>query len=286
MDAVAELVRWVPAAALRAYVAEVSGYRWAGAPVGVHRGLPSPHLTLVITLDEPLLVLAHADPTQAPAAYDALLGGLHCAPALIEAPARQSGVQLSLTPLGARALLRRPAAELVSTDVPAAEVLGPAITELRERLQARSSWAGRAAVVDAWLLAHLDPDAAVPPVADAAWRVLLASGGTCAVSAVAEATGWGRRHLGAQLRAEVGLTPKVVARVVRFDRARRRLAGRVARGLAPDLADLAAATGYYDQAHLARDFRALAGLSPTAWLASEVASVQAERTGTPAGSTA
>ena len=66
--------------------------------------------------------------------------------------------------------------------------------------------------------------------------------------------------------------PKVVGRVLRFDRARR-LLGRPAR---PGLAAVAATCGYYDQAHLTREFRELAGMSPTAWLAEQLPSVQDE----------
>lgn len=54
-------------------------------------GLPSPHLTLILTLDEPLTIAAHPDPRNAPGDYAALLGGLHTAPALIRVPGRQSG---------------------------------------------------------------------------------------------------------------------------------------------------------------------------------------------------
>ncbi len=38
------------------FVAAVTGYRQEGLPAGVHRGLPSPYLTLVVTVDEPLLL--------------------------------------------------------------------------------------------------------------------------------------------------------------------------------------------------------------------------------------
>ncbi len=101
-----------------------------------------------------------------------------------------------------------------------------------------------------------------------AWRALLATGGQATVPDLAAETGWSERHLRSQFRAEIGLTPKAAARVIRFDRARRRLQ---ARGHGPArLADLAADCGYYDQAHLDREFRALAGCPPTRWLAEEV----------------
>ncbi len=49
--------------------------------------------------------------------------------------------------------------------------------------------------------------------------------------------------------------------------------------LVPALARLAAEAGYYDQAHLAREFRGLAGCSPSAWLAEEFRNVQASLPG-------
>jgi AraC-like DNA-binding protein len=63
--------------------------------------------------------------------------------------------------------------------------------------------------------------------------------------------------------------------VVRFDRARRLLQNRVAAGLPADLAGVAADAGYYDQAHLDRDFGSFAGCSPTGWLDAEFRNVQA-----------
>ena len=67
-------------------------------------------------MDELLRLAAHAGARQPPAAYDALIGGLQTAPALISHTGRQWGVQLTLTPLGARAFLGLPAAALASWD--------------------------------------------------------------------------------------------------------------------------------------------------------------------------
>ena len=105
--------------ALRRFVATAVGYRQEGLAPGLHRGLPSPFLTFVVTLDDPLEMLAHPDPRQAPGRYDGLIGGLHTRPALIGHPGRQAGLQLSLTPLGARALLSAPAGTPSSARAPA-----------------------------------------------------------------------------------------------------------------------------------------------------------------------
>lgn len=98
MEPVDESVREPPGTALRSFVGWYSGYRQAGVAPTRHRGLPSPYLTLILTLDDPLTVIAHPDPGQAPGDFRLLLGGLHTAPALISHEGRQSGVRIALSP--------------------------------------------------------------------------------------------------------------------------------------------------------------------------------------------
>jgi AraC-like DNA-binding protein len=281
-----EHCRRAPAEPLRPYVAWYTGYRQRGVPPGRHRGLPSPFLTFIITLDEPLVMLAHPDPAQPPGTFKTLLGGLHSAPALIVHEGAQSGIQVALRPLGTRALLGLPAGELAEIDVPAEAVLSDLCSELRTRVLAATSWPERFAVLDEILTRRMNVAQGRPDVAPEvgwAWRQLLTSGGAILVSDLAEQTGWSGRHLASRFREEIGLTPKAAARVIRFNRARHLLARQAtaaATATAPAaatatstggyrLADLAAACGYFDQAHLAREFRALAGCPPSQWLAEE-----------------
>ena len=264
-----------PPASLRPYLGAVTGYRHEGLTPGVHRGLPSPWLTLVLPLDEPLEVAAHPDPAQPPARFDAVLGGLHTRPTLIATGTRQHGVQLALTPAGARALLGVPAAALASVDVELADVLGPLAGELTGRLREADRWAARFAVLDEALGALAGQrDTAPPPEVAEAWRLTTATAGRVPVAALARHVGWSPRHLLERFRAETGLTPKAAGRVARFHRARRALAERAARGGTRDLAGLAAAGGFSDQAHLTREWRAFTGLPPTRWLAEEFRFVQ------------
>ena len=262
-----------PAPALRPFVAHYVGYRQTGQPPSVHRGLPSPHLTLVLTLDEPLVVTAHADPAQPPGAYGALLGGLHTRPVLIAQGSTSAGVQVSLHPTAARALLGLPAGELASLDLPADAVLGPDADRLRDQLAVATTWEQRFGVLDRALLARLGRGARrlAPPQVLHAWQCLLASGGRVRVDELVAGTGWSARHLGTVMRRETGLTPKTAARVVRFERARRE----VARRGGTDLAGVAATAGYADQSHLDRDFRAFSGLPPSRWWEQEFRNVQA-----------
>jgi AraC-like DNA-binding protein len=281
-DRIEESVWGVPAPALRPFIAGYAGYRQVGVPPATHRGLPSPYLTVIFTLDDPLTIAAHADPSQPPDSYRSLVGGLHTSPALITHEGRQSGIQLLLNPLGARALLGMPAAELASIDVEGPEVLGPLADQIGECIGAAGDWPARFAVLDRALTSRLaDPptDAGTSDEVGHAWRRLVASGGHCAVSELAAETGWSDRHLRSRFRGETGLTPKAAARVIRFDRTRRLLQRRTAAGSPLPLADLAADCGYYDQAHLAREFRDLAGLPPSTWLAEEFRNVQAQPAG-------
>jgi AraC-like DNA-binding protein len=312
-----------PAGPLRPYVAWYVGYRQRGVAPAVHRGLPSPFLTLIITLDEPLSMLAHPDPGQPPGHFTTLLGGLHSTPALITHDGAQSGIQVALRPLGTRALLGLPAGELADIDVPAESVLGGACAELRERVLAAPGWESQFAVLDEILirllglrpadlaseLASLPPErlagrparpggppdglAGVAPEVGWAWHQLLRAGGAVRVSDLASQTGWSSRYLTSRFRTEVGLTPKAAARVIRFSRARALLARAATEPAATEpaskpgtpaanggdlrLADLAVECGYFDQAHLAREFRSLAGLPPSRWLAEEFRNVQDPR---------
>src|SRR5436190_15005758 len=279
--AVDEHHRGIPAEPLRPYVAWYTGYRQRGVPPARHRGLPSPYLTLIFTLDEPLTIVAHPDPGQPPGEYGALLGGLHSVPALITHAGAQSGIQVALRPLGARALLGLPAGQFAELDLPAEAVLGGVCAELRDRVRAAAGWPERSPVLDESLLrqapvqrpAAARPDAA--PEVGWAWRELLRAGGAVRVSELAAGTGWSERHLTSRFRAEIGLAPKAAARVVRFDRSRKLLVRKLTAGGDYLLADLAADCGYFDQAHLAREFRALAGCPPSQWLAEEFRNVQA-----------
>jgi len=257
---------------LRPLVAWYAGFRQAGVAPRRHRGLPSPLLTFIITLDDPLVVAAHPDPRQPAEAYDAMVGGLHTTPALITHDGSWSGVQLGLTPLGARALLGLPAAGLANWDAHAADVVGGFATRLREEVAAQSDWTGRFAVLDRLLAGRAarafgDRGCEIRPEVGYAWRRLRETSGAIGVAELAAETGLSARRLGSLFQAEIGLAPKESGRVFRFDHARRRIMNAVGGG--GTLACLAAECGYYDQAHLAREFRSLAGCPPSQWLAEE-----------------
>jgi AraC-like DNA-binding protein len=267
---VAEGVVYRPPALLRPYVESYVGYRYAGFPAGEHMGLPSRHLTFVISFDAPLQLSVLPGGGEGVWTYDALLGGLHTSPAVIRHDGSQHGIQLQVTPAGARALFGLPAGEVAGIVVPLDAIWGRLAGELLDRLSGAAGWGRRFAVLDGVLLRALASRVELPSGArretTAAWDRLTTSAGRVGVATLAEEVGWSRRHLTERFSAEYGLNPRSLAKVLRFERARRLLV----RADRPTLAVVAAACGYSDQAHMVHDWHALAGSSPTGWLESEV----------------
>lgn len=274
-EPVDEYVGRPAAPVLRRWIGGYTGYRQRDVPPMRHRGLPSPWITVIFTLDDPLEVAQHPDPQQSGGSFDALVGGLHTRPALIVHDGRQSGVQIALHPLGSRPLLGVPAGELASLDVHADALIE--VEGLRERLVGRD-WAGRFDLLDEFFTARLDrPTGSPPGIAEACRRLGRGEG----VAAVADEVGWSARHLSTLLRRETGLGPREFRRVARFDRARRLLQ----RDPALRVSDVAADVGCFDASHLVRDFHDFTGVSPGRWLAEEFRNVQDESllTGTGSG---
>lgn len=78
------------------------------------------------------------------------------------------------------------------------------------------------------------------------------------IMSLARTIGCTRQHLGRSFRHHVGVSPKQFARVARLQRAVIRLQGARSTGLA----GAAVSLGYFDQAHMNRDFRELGGITP------------------------
>ncbi|OXM65568.1 MULTISPECIES: helix-turn-helix domain-containing protein [Amycolatopsis] len=261
----AEWVVRAPHPQLRPAITRYIGYTQHGVTLETHRGLPSRHVTLVISLAEPIRFTGLPRPGQSPGRYTAALGGMHTAPALIAQDAFQSGVHVEIDPLATPALFGVPATELSNLVVDLAE-LGP--KHLAERLADAPTWAHRFAILDdVFRPARADRE----PAREVAWawRRLTAAGGLIRVEDLAAEVGWSRRHFAERFRRELGLPPKQAARVLRFERAIARL-----RQAPTDLATLAADCGFYDQAHLSNEWRALAGCSPRTWIAEELPFLQ------------
>lgn len=117
---------------------------------------------------------------------------------------------------------------------------------------------GRFVAIEGWLTARLGRTAPRRSTARAAVELILKTHGRKRIDDVARALGWGRRRIERAFARDLGIRPKLFARIVRLNAVLATLDE-------PERAsavDLALETGYFDQAHLLRDFRILAGRGP------------------------
>ena len=159
-------------------------------------------------------------------------------------------------PGGAAAFVPAPAGELTDRAVALREFWGRT-AELEERLHETPPEARIRLVEEVLLGRAAAPDPRIAHVS----RLIERSGGTTPVKALHEAVGLTRRHLERIYLDRVGLTPKHACRVARVQAALERIRA----SSAVPLSRLALECGWYDQAHMSRDFREIAGASPTTY---------------------
>jgi AraC-like DNA-binding protein len=193
---------------------------------------------------------------------DGWLSGLQQRALVIESAPRTHVFGVRLRPEGARLLLGLPMRLVSGRVADLAGVLGSTGRGLVRRIARAGSFEHRAAFVCRWAEERL---ARSPPGASyVGWIAaqIEAAGGVCAIDELRRAASVSRKKLAADFREQVGLTPKLLARIVRFRRALSML-----EGPGPSLTSVALAAGYYDHSHMTLDFRALAGLAPSEFLA-------------------
>ncbi|WP_433337190.1 helix-turn-helix domain-containing protein [Spirillospora sp. CA-294931] len=229
-------------------VVEYGNYRERASRPVVRREVARPEVVVVFELDDPLTVAGRE--------FVSFASGIVAGATKTAHGGRQVCVEVRLTPLGAYRLFGVPMESLTGQAVDL-ELLWPRAREVRERLAAAVSSQDRFALLDRELGRALDRGPEPDRVVEHVWRELVRTRGDVSLGALVQESGADRGRLAKRFRVQVGATPKAAAKAMRFHRAVELLARD------GDLASIAAVCGYYDQAHLNRDFRVLAGCSPT-----------------------
>jgi transcriptional regulator GlxA family with amidase domain len=151
--------------------------------------------------------------------------------------------------------------ELANSHVALEDLWGKSAIELREKLCSAVTSQQRCQILEATLTDRLRRFSEHPAVS-LALDIFGPAGIGDSVRAVANRVGLSQRHFIQVFTAQVGLTPKLFCRVLRFQRVR----DVVDQAAALNWAHLALACGYYDQSHMIDDFRAFSGVSPTEYL--------------------
>jgi len=138
-------------------------------------------------------------------------------------------------------------------------VFGRTISDLADRMSACSSFAERANLVDRHLLRQCSIERALTPIAAAANNLRLRRG-SVRIKDLAARTGLSMRQFERRFLAEIGLAPKLYARIARFEAALNW------RKESPNVrwTEVAHELGYHDQMHMVRDFRAFSDSTPAA----------------------
>src|SRR5882757_2868611 len=253
-----EFIRRPPSQRMAGLIAGMTGYRETALGRFSQRETAPLVVPLIISVGTPFLIALGRQPGAADR-QASFAAGLHVGPVYIESDGGAECVQVDFTPLGAYRFFGGVVVDLAARMVDIGDVLGREGRQLRERLGATLCWQQRFDLLDDFIACRVNH---LPsPEISFAYRRLARTAGGARITALAGEIGWSRKHLIDRFRAELGVAPKSLARMMRFHQA-----CRLARiGTTQGWAGIAAESGYSDQAHLAREFAVLAGESPTAW---------------------
>jgi methylphosphotriester-DNA--protein-cysteine methyltransferase len=190
------------------------------------------------------------------------VSGLQMRPLVVESMRETHVFGMRFRAESAYALLAAPLDGLRGRLVELPDLLGAAARALAERLAAAPSFAERARLACRWVEEQRGRTRPVSPYVAWIASEIEATNGAARIGALRRRAGVSPKKLAADFREQIGVTPKLLARLTRF---------RLALALLQEggsLADAALSAGYYDQSHLALDFRELGGLTPREFIAS------------------
>lgn len=223
-------------------------------PHRLERILPTGHLQLLISLSEPELLDYGPDGRIENRTRGAALQGARVRPVVVDTRAQRRACGVSFRPGGAVPFFGQRVAELNEAMTPLGLLWGAAGRVLPERLLDAPGPDAQLDLLERVLLEQIDEERRPSPAFELACRMLSEG---ARVDAVAQRTGVSPRALIEQFRHGTGWTPKLFARVERFQRVVRSMQR------ATSWAELAVAQGFADQAHMIREFQSFAGCSPT-----------------------
>jgi AraC-like DNA-binding protein len=248
-----------PCEPLRRHVRKIEGYDERSPGPRSRREFPEPWIVVIIEFGPALRVTLGGNARTSARHPGGFVAGLGDEFAITEHEGRQRGIQVDLTPTGARRLFGIPMSELTGQIVALRDLLPAEYRVLTGRLSASRNWETRLDLVEGFLARRMLGARLDSARVDWAVARIESCGGILDVGSLARELGHSHKHLISLFRDQVGIPPKLLARLVRFERVRRAARADTRIGWA----ELALTHGYCDQAHLAREVKQLTGLTPT-----------------------
>lgn len=241
-------------------VSSISCYRERGLGLTNFRHAAPLALPLLINLGNPFRISLGRAPDRADT-QPSFAAGLFPGPVQIESDGCAMCIQVDFTPLGAYRFYGGAVTDLTGRMVDIGDLLGRDGRDLGERMAEAKGWRQRFRIIETFVIERTvhEPSPAIAAAVGLLWR----SAGVARISEVASDIGWSRKHLSRRFQNEIGVSPKTLARMLRFHRA-----CELARsGGGCGWAGIALEAGFADQAHLVREFRDFSGEKPTDWAA-------------------
>jgi AraC-like DNA-binding protein len=220
------------------------------------REYPGLRFVLIIELGPPLSLISERGALTGHA--HGFVAAVRTSSVLTQHSGLSSGIQVNLTPTAARALFAMPLSELAGQVIALDDLLAPAERDILAQVREAEHWEQRFDLVDRLLVRRWLRSDRADAALHSALRMMMHAPERVRIGELAHAFGCSHRKLIERFEDHVGLTPKLVLRLARFERA----IALLRQGSRLKLAELAAAVGYYDEAHLARDFREFASSTP------------------------
>lgn len=153
-----------------------------------------------------------------------------------------------------------PATEYLNTHIPLADA-GVATQTVLKSLGSTNRWQERVSLLDQWLLSLVRPPTDSHIVMQRLIKLILEQTNPLSASTLCEASGWSERHLQRNFNAGVGLSAQRLGKIARANAALRVIKKNSHSRI--NLSTVAIDHGYFDHAHMTRDFRQLFGITPS-----------------------
>jgi len=248
---------------LNQYVKGIVGFSETGAPAIIRSELPTLTIPLILVLGRGY---THHKMRSDPVGRDlcnSFVAGVHKQPAHIGTDGWSVCIQVNLTVLGAFKLLRCHMTDLADEVADLADVIGPVARELEGQLIEVSDWSTRFQTILSFLQQRILGGPQVKSYVEHALELVHRANGDVQVKSLAKEVGCSRKHLGSLFAREVGVSPKQVIRIARFESALALL-----QTSSNSITEIAAEAGYFDQSHLYHEVIAFTGNTPGAYVGS------------------
>ncbi len=224
--------------------------------------LPDGAVELIINLGDPQKLCATDDPARHTIFKRSWISGERTEPIVIDESGQVHLVGVRLRAGGAWPFLGIPLREFTDQVVELEAILGREIRDLRDQLGEAPDDDVRFDLMEAWLARRAQGRTAPTRAVSCALRIIQGGADAVRIGRMADEIGISHKHLLREFDRCVGLTPKLLARLCSFQR----VISATGQRPAVDWSETAVGCGYYDQAHLIREFRAFSGLTPATYL--------------------